>query len=166
VYRCASPDFSLSFIETVSGIDYVRNVSYIVDPNNMAQQAAQICKGQKASDVVWTNTSGLLSTPPFGQASQQQLNPYGYACPYQRTDNPMSINYPDGQFCTEWGNPDAGGYRNWDNILLSWIQVGCCWLLGSCWEVAGRLLGGCWEVAGRLLGQHPVLVDPGEDMHQ
>jgi hypothetical protein len=48
---------------------------------------------------------------------------WGYACPIEPSSNPNDINYPLGVFCTNYGNPDIGGYRNFDNILITWVQL-------------------------------------------
>ncbi|GAX76998.1 hypothetical protein CEUSTIGMA_g4445.t1 [Chlamydomonas eustigma] len=47
----------------------------------------------------------------------------GYAPPSWPSDNPTDPNYPDGLICIPYGNPDIGGYRNFDNILITWVQI-------------------------------------------
>ena len=90
-----------------------QNVSYIV------ADTGQLCKGPLVADQTWDNTTGnpTVSFSYIGGVS------WGYACPWTPSDNPNDPNYPNGMLCVPYGNPDLGGYRNFDNILLSWIQV-------------------------------------------
>jgi hypothetical protein len=57
---------------------------------------------------------------------------WGYACPSYPSDNPNDLNYPNGLYCTRYGNqppPGPGngnpdwGQRQFDNILYTWIAV-------------------------------------------
>ena len=89
-------------------------MSYIVT------DTVQLCKGPLASDETWDNTTGTPQSTPFSYLGGQS---WGYACNWQPTNNPVEPNYPYGQMCVPYGNPDVGGYRNFDNILMAWIQV-------------------------------------------
>lgn len=98
----------------------LQNVSYIVDAVPADGSPTIVCKGPSPYDRMWSNASGVPSMPEFSVLGGRQ---WGYACPWQPTDNPNDPNYPSGQVCVAWGNPDIGGYRNFDNILLAWIMV-------------------------------------------
>ena len=91
-----------------------QNVSYTVIDTD------QICKGPLADQETWDNITGSPVASPFSYIGGVS---WGYACPWQPTDNPNAPNYPNGLFCVPYGNPDTGGYRNFDSILMSWIQV-------------------------------------------
>jgi hypothetical protein len=92
----------------------LQNVTYLV------VDTVQICKGPLGSQTTWENASGTPASSPFSYVGGQA---WGYACPWQTTSNPNDINYPSGSFCVPYGNPDIGGYRNFDNIFIGWIQI-------------------------------------------
>ena len=108
----------------------MQNVSYSVS------NTVQICKGPLADDMTWDNNTGTptVSFSYIGGVSG------GYACPWTPSINPTDPNYPDGLLCVHYGNPDVGGYRNFDNILLSWIQVFQHMALQDWWVDGGGLL--------------------------
>ena len=80
----------------------------------------QICRGPLAADETWDNTTGIPTASPFSYIGGVS---WGYACPWEPSVNPNDYNYPSGSLCVPYINPDIGGYRNFDNILMSWIMV-------------------------------------------
>lgn len=132
-YRCMSPDFTNAYLDEDNVT--LLNVSYNSLPLDTSQQAAQVCKGPKAENITWSNSSGLPATGPFPNSGVQS---WGFSCPWVPTDNPWAYWYPYGGYgpndpsgnnyasgltCASWGNPDIGGFRNFDNILFTWIQL-------------------------------------------
>jgi hypothetical protein len=68
----------------------------------------QCCKGPKPTTPdYWTNSSQGPVAPTFSYVGGRQ---WGYAC-------------PDETYCVDYGNPSIGGYRNFDNILSTWLQL-------------------------------------------
>ncbi len=116
-YRCGDPDFSGAyFAADGSGL---QNISYTVN-TTAPYQSTQLCRGPMAYQQTWDNSTGTLipgSFDPVGGIF------WGYACPAQPSPNPNDVNYPNGLTCVYYGNPDVGGYRNFDNILIAWIQI-------------------------------------------
>ena len=111
------------------------NVTYNAMPLDTSQQSAQVCKGPKAENITWSAASGIPTTGPFPNSGVQS---WGYSCPWNPTDNPYAYSYPFGGYgpddpsganysrgliCASWGNPDIGGFRNFDNILFTWLQI-------------------------------------------
>jgi hypothetical protein len=87
-------------------------VTYDVTVDN----AFQICKGPMAAEESWDNSSGQPIASSFSSVGGSA---WGYACPWQPSANPNNPNYPNGLICVPYGNPDIGGYRNFDNILTA-----------------------------------------------
>ncbi|GAX86028.1 hypothetical protein CEUSTIGMA_g13443.t1 [Chlamydomonas eustigma] len=120
--RCGAPAFDQAYDVVQEGDTkmttqvVIMNVSYVVSTT----AATQVCKGPLSSDQIWYNVSNTAVAAPFSYIGGLQ---WGYACPYQPSSNPNDINYPSGVFCTNYGNPDIGGYRNFDNILITWVQL-------------------------------------------
>jgi hypothetical protein len=143
--RCGIPDFSSAtnvtgddsvavrvslflllhhncIIESCSPIGLV-TVFLFINPQNVSYNVIntnQVCKGPSGSQETWDNATGTPVSSPWSYTGGVS---WGYACPWQPTDNPNAPNYPYGSFCVPYGNPDIGGYMNFDNILMSWIQV-------------------------------------------
>eukprot|EP00955_Chlamydomonas_euryale_P090612 364557-Chlamydomonas_euryale.AAC.24 len=120
--RCATPDFSNA---TIGPDDVYSGVTYNVPEDNQ-QPLSQVCKGPAGLSITWTqdHVTGLpVSSAANGGWSHVGGISWGFACPYEPTDNPNFPNYPHGQFCVPWGNPGIGGYWNFDNILMSWVSI-------------------------------------------
>lgn len=116
-YRCGTPDFRNAYTEySADGAQTIQNVSFRV----AAENQAQLCRDPMAVGYTWVNTSQGPQAAPFEYIGGNQ---FGYVCPWMPTDNPYFINYPDGLLCVLYGNPNIGGYRNFDNIFYSFIQV-------------------------------------------
>ncbi|KAG1668958.1 hypothetical protein FOA52_001002 [Chlamydomonas sp. UWO 241] len=119
--RCALPNFDNAMLGPDGLYD---GVTYNV-PVASQQSTSQVCKGPMASEITWGQgpDGSPLSSAANGGWGYSGGKSWGYACPWDPTDNPNEPNFPHGSFCTPWGNPGDGGYWNFDNIVTSWLSI-------------------------------------------
>eukprot|EP00798_Chlamydomonas_sp_ICE-L_P013777 gene13777-19685_t len=107
--RCGTPDFAFSF--KLPGTDVIENVSSLVTED----LSGSVCRGPLFSSVTWVNESGQGPVPTNVNEPHT-----GHVCISKEASQ---YEYPDGTYCTPWGNPGIGGWQNFNNILLAWICI-------------------------------------------
>ncbi len=127
--RCGSPSFAGNFsgpipqsVREPSCCAKDERVNHI-SPQNISYSISdygQVCKGPLIGDITWDNSTGVPMSTSWSYIGGVM---WGYSCQNYASDNPNDPNFPYWQTCVPYGNPDIGGFRNFDNILIAWIQI-------------------------------------------
>eukprot|EP00798_Chlamydomonas_sp_ICE-L_P001590 gene1590-32978_t len=131
--RCAQPDFSGAYVVVGSdGVAVLQNVTYpnevILNENPSRLQEAP-CGGPSSDRVVWLNDSVAkdstegLNGELLAPVATGVINPSdgSLTCASEPYTNYGEFRY--GTFCAPYINPDIGGWRSYDNILLSCLVI-------------------------------------------